>query len=548
MSSPSGLSNPDDSAYQHASASRPNQPTSETAPLMDDHQRAPEAFHAGRRFPAGFADVYADAVKQQAPHLNKDLSGHPLLAWDRSGATSVLTGDTSIDEVHGFAGSPLFTREKVTPALLLEQLRRPGGAAELQLDFDGLDEGADEYDWYRHSGRWQNRLIHGDSAAVMQSLIAKDRMAGQVQMIYFDPPYGMGFKSNFQTATKKLETPEKLDGVPVGDTLPLRAFRDSYRNGIHSYLDGIHERAVLARELLTDTGSLFVQIGDENVHRLALVLDEVFGPENRVATITWRPTGSSSARTLPETASYLLWYAKDKALCKYNPVHEEFASRRELVDQFGLAAMVTECDGTVRNLTRAERQDADGALPNDATVWRRMPMTSMGSSRTGRTREIIYRGERYHCGDGRHWCGSRPKGDPPRWWPPRAKRARPRGCEPGRPPPPRSNILFFSPPPPTPGGPGAPRGPRPPPPPPTSVCPAGRQWRAHGGFASVPRPPAVWSVLAWMEQPLGRQRSPSSLEMVRNRGSWTTNRQCLVSGFLDPWEKALCRTGDQCSS
>ncbi|MDE0320488.1 MAG: DNA methyltransferase [Acidimicrobiaceae bacterium] len=420
MSSPSNLSNPDDSAYQHASASRPNQPTSETAPLMDDHQRAPEAFHAGRRFPAGFADVYADAVKQQTPHLNKDLSGHPLLAWDRSGTTSLLTGDASIDEVHGFAGSPLFTREKVTPALLLEQLRRPGGGAELQLDFDGLDEGADEYDWYRHSGRWQNRLIHGDSAAVMQSLIAKDRMAGQVQMIYFDPPYGMGFKSNFQTATKKLETPEKLDGVPVGDTLPLRAFRDSYRNGIHSYLDGIHERTVLARELLTDTGSLFVQIGDENVHRLALVLDEVFGPENRVATITYRPATGSSARTLPESASYVLWYARDKSKCKFRQIYESM-SDAEIIAQWGKSFAPARLElpgGKSRNLTADEQNAPESELNQGAVLFCRQNLTSMGSSTTGRTREIIYRGERYHCGNGRHWCVSVHDGDAPVCTPP----------------------------------------------------------------------------------------------------------------------------------
>lgn len=420
MSSPSDLSHPDDSAYRHASASRPNQPTSETAPLMDDHQRAPEAFGARRRFPAGFADVYADAVKAQVPHLNKDLSGHPLLAWDRSGATSVLTGDAALDEIHGFAGSPLFTREKVTPALLLEQLRRPGAAAELQLDFDGLDEGTDEYDWYRHSGHWQNRLIHGDSAAVMQSLIAKDRLAGQVQMIYFDPPYGMGFKSNFQTATRKLETPEKLEGVPAGDTLPLRAFRDSYRNGIHSYLDGIHERAVLARELLTDTGSLFVQIGDENVHRLALVLDEVFGPENRVATITWRPTAGSSARTLPESASYLLWYAKDKPRCKYRQPYQplDLAGVIAEWDRSFSAPLVEDEEGSTRRLSSDEKRSPNDLLRRTQAVFRSMNLTSMGSSTTGRTREVIYRGERYHCGDGRHWRVSVHNGDAPVCTPP----------------------------------------------------------------------------------------------------------------------------------
>ena len=405
-------------SYDHASAQRPNQPTAETAPLLSDDDRAPVAFEVARRLPEAIARVYEAGIDCDAVHLDRDLRTHPVLAWDRQGATSKLSGDAETDAGHSFAGVPLYTREKVTPALLVEQLRRGESARALQLDFDGLDDEALEWEWYQHAGHWQNRLIHGDSAAVMQSLLAKDGLRGQVQMIYFDPPYGQNFKSNFQTTTGKLETPEKLDGLPVGDTMPLRAFRDSYRNGIHSYLDGIHERAVLARELLTDTGSLFVQIGDINVHRLALVLDEVFGPENRVATITWRPTGSSSARTLPETASYLLWYAKDKSRCQYNSTFEPLDSRGEVVEQFGFAAMITEEDGTVRNLTKAERRDADAAVPTQATVWRRMPMTSMGSSNTGRTREIIYRDERYHCGDGRQWRVSVHDGDAPVCTPP----------------------------------------------------------------------------------------------------------------------------------
>ena len=321
---------------------------------------------------------------------------------------------------------PLYTREKVTPALLVEQLRRGDTSRVMQLDFDGLDDDALEWEWYQHAGHWQNRLVHGDSAAVMQSLLAKDRLRGQVQMIYFDPPYGQNFKSNFQTSVAKLETPEKLDGLPVGDTLPLRAFRDSYRNGIHSYLDGIHERAVLARELLTDTGSLFVQIGDINVHRLALVLDEVFGPENRVATITWRPTAGSSARTLPESASYLLWYAKEKQRCKYRQPYEPL-DRAGVIELFSWHAMLQTQDEPARPLTATERNQPNQAFPEGAVLYRRMNLTSAGSSTTGRTRTVEYDGQTYFCG-------------------------------------------------------------------------TGKQWSAHGGFASVSRPGAMRSVLARLEQ------------------------------------------------
>lgn len=407
-------------SYEHASAQRPNQPTAETAALMSDDDRAPTPFETARRLPEAVAQVYEAGIDCSAVDLDRDLRTHPVLAWDRQGATSQISGDAQADAAHSFAGVPLYTREKVTPALLVEQLRRGDAHRALQLDFDGLDDEALEWEWYQHAGHWQNRLVHGDSAAVMQSLIAKDGLRGAVQMIYFDPPYGQNFKSNFQTTTGKLETPEKLDGLPVGDTMPLRAFRDSYRNGIHSYLDGIHERAVLARELLTDTGSLFLQIGDINVHRLALVLDEVFGPENRVATITYRPATGSSARTLPESASYLLWYAKDKQRCKFRNIYEHMNST-EIIAQWGKSfapARLAMPDGTTRSLTPDEQAAPDAELGPDAILYCRQNLTSMGSSTTGRTREIIYRGQTYHCGTGRQWRVSVHDGDAPVCAPP----------------------------------------------------------------------------------------------------------------------------------
>ena len=398
-------------AYDHATAGRPLQPTTETAPLMSDDDRAPEPFTTPRRLPEALAKVYEAVLERVDADLDRDWSAHPLLAWDRAGATSRLDGDAGADLGHDFAGTPLYTREKVTPALLLEQLRREPEQGALQLDFDGLPDEATEWEWYQHSGHWQNRLIHGDSSAVMQSLLAKDGLRGRVQMIYFDPPYGQAFKSNFQTAVGKVETKENLTGVPAGDAEPLRAFRDTYRNGTHSYLDGIHERTVLARELLTDTGSLFVQIGDINVHRLALVLDEVFGPENRVATITWRPTAGSSARTLPESASYLLWYAKDKKRCKYNQTYEPL-DRGGVVALFSSYALIEEPGGTVRKLTKSEKRFPD-RIPSDAVLFQRMNLTSMGTSTTGRTRPVTFMGNEYHCGAGRQWRVSVHDGDAP---------------------------------------------------------------------------------------------------------------------------------------
>ena len=326
----------------------------------------------------------------------------PRLAWDRQGHTSAHDGPKE------FAGTPLYTREKVNPLTMIEQLRKPGAGVPLNLfdDFNGLPPDAQKWEFYQHSGHWQNRLIHGDSSQVMQSLIARDGLAGHVQMIYFDPPYGIGFKSNFMSATDRTDA----TSIPAGDTLPVRAFKDTYRNGIHSYLDEMHERLILFRELLADSGSLFVQIGDDNVHRLAVLCDEVFGAENRVATITWRSTGGSSAKTLPESSSYLLWYAKDKHQAKYRQLYEP-QSRAEIVAAWNqsFSPPRTEIPGEPsRALTSAEKADPDGLLPIGARIYRTMNLTSIGASTTGRTCEYEYEGVAYHSGSTRHWSVSTP--------------------------------------------------------------------------------------------------------------------------------------------
>jgi len=389
---------PPPESYSHEAASRLNQPTVESAPLLSEQDRAPKQFSVTRRN-TGVPAAEATAPRKERPE--------PVLCWDRQGATSAA------DDDHRFAGLPLYTREKVNPLSMINQLRKPdalAAAPSLFDDFDGLPDGAFEWEFYQHPGNWQNRLIHGDSAEVMQSLIARDGLAGRVQMIYFDPPYGIGFKSNFMTATDRLETRDDATGVPVGDTAPLRAFRDTYRNGIHSYLDEVHERLVLFRALLTESGSLFVQIGDDNVHRLAVLCDEVFGAENRVATITWRPTGGSSAKTLPESASYLLWYAKDKLSVKFRQLYERL-SRKDIVEQWNLSfspPRVELSSGETRKLTDQERLDPEQTLPPRSRLFRTMPLSSQGASDTGRTCEYEHNGVTYHPGSTRQWRVSTP--------------------------------------------------------------------------------------------------------------------------------------------
>ena len=367
-------------SYHHTSARRPNQPTAETAPLLSDEQRAPAPFTVDRREIAT-----------------------PVLAWDRQGHSSRLAGD-STDDAHNFAGTPLYTREKINPLTMIDQLRRSDAAVPLNLldDFNGLPPDAKSWEFYEHAGHWQNRLIHGDSSEVMQSLIVRDGLGGRVQMIYFDPPYGMGFKSNFMTGTDRMETKDDITGVPVGDASPFRAFRDTYRNGIDSYLDTVHERLVLARELLANSGSLFLQIGDKNVHRLAVLCDEVFGADNRVATITWKPTSASSSATLPEVASYLLWYAKDKQQLKYHQLYEKL-DRREIIEHFSSYVMYELPDGSTHKLTPEQRSNPEEFLPPDARLYKRTFLASQGTSTTGRSEPYHWQGQLWPCPSGWQW-------------------------------------------------------------------------------------------------------------------------------------------------
>ena len=236
----------------------------------------------------------------------------------------------------------------------------------------------------------------------MASLLAREKMAGKVQMIYFDPPYGVGYRSNFQVSVNQSDrTPESAEGRPL-DTRTIRAFRDTYERNIHSYLDLTREKLILMRELLADSGSLFMQIGDENVLRVGLLLDEVFGAENRVALIPFATSGSSSAKTLPSVADFLLWYAKNKNHVKYHQLYEHL-TRAEKIEHMSWHAMVELSDGTTQALTPEERDDPDEHLPPSARFYRRMPLSSPGTSTTGRSEPFRWNKQEWPCVPGRQW-------------------------------------------------------------------------------------------------------------------------------------------------
>jgi adenine-specific DNA-methyltransferase len=226
----------------------------------------------------------------------------------------------------GVLAVPIYVQEKIEPKALVEALRRriaeQRESEELKLfsDFDGLSF-EEKIDFYHHEANWSNRMILGDSLLVMSSLAEKEGLRSKVQMIYLDPPYGIRFGSNWQVSTRKREVRDGRDTDVTRQPEQVKAFRDTWELGIHSYLSYLRDRLVLARDLLTETGSVFLQIGDENVHLVRCVFDEVFGSENFVSFITFRKTSGASAAELAGISDYLLWYARDRSLLKYRQLY-----------------------------------------------------------------------------------------------------------------------------------------------------------------------------------------------------------------------------------
>ena len=332
---------PDIDGYRHGDT-RPNLPTDQTEAFMDHADKQPVTYTPPLRSRSG-----------------------PLLSWDRADNLDQLAGEAT----------PLYISEKIHPSAFVEQLRSLEPAP-LFGDFNNLPADA-AYEWYQHEGNWSNRLIRGDSVRVMASLLAKEGMQGKVQMIYMDPPYGIGFKSNLQTATDDRNTPANEKALPADPTV-VHTFRDTYQNGLHSYLDNLYRNFAYARALLAESGSIFVQIGSENVNRVALVLDEVFGAENRIAQIMFNKRGSADTKLLPEVADHLLWYAKERTKATFHQLYEQFGRTEELAFRPSYT-MIELSDGVTRRPTKEER-DSPSTIPVDARVYLRERLMSQGGT------------------------------------------------------------------------------------------------------------------------------------------------------------------------
>ncbi len=361
--------------------------------------------------PEAGSKVYFHAPSKGAehdPHIDPELRWEGKTAPDALESEMMWTGKTEREQFRTPTVS-LHVHERIDPRNIIEAVKKSGIPPGQESLFDQPEENPPlrkAIEFYEHPHNWSNRLIAGDSLLVMNSLLEKENLGGGVQMVYIDPPYGIKYGSNFQPFVHQREVTDGKATHLTREPETIKAFRDTWELGIHSYLSYLRDRLGLARELLSESGSCFVQIGDENVHRIALLMDEVFGAENRMSTISYRTTGTSATKYLPEVCSYLLWYARDKLRCKYFQLYESL-SRSEVVQYFTpIAGAVELPSGECRRLTPEERFDPDCYLPEGARLLGTIPLQSQGSSTTGRSEPFIWDNVTYHCPDTRNWSVS----------------------------------------------------------------------------------------------------------------------------------------------
>ena len=305
---------------------------------------------------------------------------------------------------------PLYIQEKVHPKVLIDSLKRYSReenpveeTIDLFADFNGLPEGDARTEFYQHEANWSNRMILGDSLHVMASLAEREGLRGKVQCIYMDPPYGIKFNSNFQWSTTSTTVHDGNKKHITREPEQVKAFRDTWRDGIHSYLSYLRDRMTVARDLLTDDGSIFVQIGDENVHRVRALMDEVFGEDNFVSEITLTKAASQSSSLIAGVNDYILWYARKADCIKYRQL---FRERPEIDNPTHRYICVEDSSGHIHDLTL--KQKLGRAPIPSGRFLRLVTLTSQTGSATSRF-AVTYRRSRYVPPGARGWstnsCG-----------------------------------------------------------------------------------------------------------------------------------------------
>ena len=362
---------------KHDAASRKNIPTAEFESVLDPDDQEPIRVAFERR--------------------NRDID--PQLVWrgkDVPGPTELMV-----------QAPPLFIQEKVHPKVLVDDLERQtrqrkaegqngNEQPDLFADFNGLPSDDARTEFYQHEGNWSNRMILGDSLQVMASLAEREGLRGKVQCIYMDPPYGIKFNSNFQWSTTSRDVKDGKAEHISREPEQVKAFRDTWRDGIHSYLTYLRDRLLVARELLTESGSIFVQIGDENVHRVRTVMDEVFGEECFVSIIQFQKTGSQAGNLLANTVDFILWFAKALGCTKYRQLYDSRVAGQVSSDRYDQIELR---DGTERRLSRDELERRVD-LP-DGRIFQHTSLISSGEAST--EQPLVFRKTTYHPSAGSHW-------------------------------------------------------------------------------------------------------------------------------------------------
>jgi adenine-specific DNA-methyltransferase len=349
----------------HGDATRKNIPTAEYQSVMaKDEQKAVRVQYE--------RNVAGDTEEKTG--RNRDLD--PQLVWrgkDEQDWSNLIV-----------QAPPLYIQEKVHPKVLIDDLKRQSektadAATQVDLfaDFNGLPNTDAKTEFYQHDGHWANRMILGDSLSVMASLAEREGLRGKVQCIYFDPPYGIKFNSNFQWSTTSRDVKDGNAAHITREPEQVKAFRDTWRDGIHSYLTYLRDRLTVARDLLTESGSIFVQIGDENVHRVRSVMDEVFGDENFIAQIATKTSGGSTGVYLSGVTDYVLWYGRTHERTKYRALFGSKELGEDGAEKYNRARLENlerrSLPGVVRAVT--------GDLPNGARAYRQDNLTSQSVGR-----------------------------------------------------------------------------------------------------------------------------------------------------------------------
>ncbi len=375
-------------AIRHDEAKRTNIPTAEYEAVLGEEHAGAKAATYERGDPA-----FTEGRDARDPDLD------PQLVW--RGKDQADWSDLVVQ------APPLYIQEKVHPKVLIDDLKRHSKdlederASEVQpdlfADFAPVPEGAERTEFYEHEGKWQNRMILGDSLQVMASLAEREGLCGKVQCIYIDPPYGIKFNSNFQWSTTTRDVKDgKADHI-TREPEQVKAFRDTWRDGIHSYLTYLRDRLTVARDLLTESGSIFVQIGDENVHRVRAMMDEVLGADNFVSQISFQKTGGFSQAKIGNILDYILWYSRSAEHHKYRAV-QLFQPEPPMNDPNYV--LLEAADGTYRRMTPEERR-REVALPTNMRVFRYGPLQSEG--RSGDQPAVSFQGKRFRPNRNAHW-------------------------------------------------------------------------------------------------------------------------------------------------